>query len=62
MYFENAITLPRLRLRALVSLLETVEKQAGEKNISSETILSARLAPDMFPLSKHIQIVSDNAK
>ncbi len=62
MYFENAVTLPRLRLRALVSLLETIEKQAGEKNISIETILSARLAPDMLPLSKQIQIVSDNAK
>jgi hypothetical protein len=49
-------------MKALVSLLNTIQEQAQDKNMSDADILGLRLAPDMFPLSKQIQIVSDNAK
>lgn len=56
------MTLPTLRLKALRSLLEKVESQAKEKGINDATILDFRLAPDMLPLVKQIQIATDNAK
>lgn len=62
MFFETTITVPLTRLRGLISLIEKIQPQAQEKNISDETILTARLAPDMLPFAKQIQIVSDNAK
>ena len=62
MFFETTITVPLTRLRGLISLIEKIQTQAQEKNISDETILTARLAPDMLPFAKQIQIVSDNAK
>lgn len=49
-------------MKALISLLETVEIQTKEKWMTDADILSLRLAPDMLPFVKQIQIVSDNAK
>jgi uncharacterized protein len=52
-------------LRALTNLktiLGKAEAWAAEKNVKEETVLNARLALDMLPLVKQIQIASDNAK
>ena len=62
MFYELTVTLPISRMKALVSLLNTIQEQAQDKNMSDADTLGLRLAPDMFPLSKQIQIVSDNAK
>ncbi len=62
MFYQSTVTLPIARMNALISLLEKVETQAQEKNMSDTEILALRLAPDMFPLAKQVQIVSDNAK
>ena len=62
MFFESTVTLPLTRLRGLVVLLEKVESQAKEKNMSDADVLALRLAPDMFPFGKQIQIATDNAK
>ena len=35
---------------------------AATKKFDANTLLQARIAPDMFPLVKQIQIASDNAK
>ncbi len=43
-------------------ILEITEKHMAEKGISDAILLDYRLAPDMFPLSRQIQSVSDNAK
>ncbi len=43
-------------------LLTQSEKFAAEKGISESEFLSSRLAPDMFPLLKQVQVVTDNAK
>ena len=62
MFYESTITLPLTRLRGLVVLLEKIEPQVKEKNMSDTDILALRLAPDMFPFAKQIQIATDNAK
>lgn len=52
-------------LRALTNLkaiLSKVDAWASEKGVKEETVLNARLALDMLPLVRQIQIASDNAK
>ncbi len=62
MFYQTAIILPISRIDALISLLDTIETQAKEKNMSDADILALSLTPDMLPFAKQIQIVSDNAK
>jgi uncharacterized protein len=62
MFYESIITLPIGRLRALKSLIEKVEWQMSSKNMVDADILTLRLASDMFPFVKQVQIVTDNAK
>jgi hypothetical protein len=42
--------------------LKTVLKKAGEHGLDEATLLNDRLAPDMFPLVKQVQVATDNAK
>jgi hypothetical protein len=49
-------------LKALSGLLDKGAAFAKEKNIDPAELINARLAPDMFPLSRQVQIASDNAK
>ena len=52
-------------LRALTnlkSILGKAEAWAAEKNVKEETVLNARLALDMLPFAKQIQLVSDSSK
>lgn len=46
----------------LSALLAKAEAHAQAKNIDPSVFLNARLAPDMFPLSRQVQIASDAAK
>jgi hypothetical protein len=62
MFYQTTVALPISRLKALVSLLDIIREQATEKNLTDANILDLRLAPDMLPFSRQIQIVSDNAK
>ena len=62
MFYQATVTLPIARMRALVSLIDTVQEQAQEKNMTDAQVLDLRLAPDMFAFARQIQIVSDNAK
>ncbi len=62
MFFETTVTLPISRMKGLLVLLDKVQLQAKEKGIDDATLLEYRLAPDMLPFAKQIQIVSDNAK
>jgi hypothetical protein len=48
-------------LNNLSSILSKAEQQAKTKSYDPAVLLSARLAPDMFPLTKQIQIASDHA-
>jgi hypothetical protein len=52
-------------VRALNNLAAVLEKGAAHaeaRRIDPAVLVGARLYPDMFPLSKQIQIASDNAK
>ncbi|MGD9979432.1 MAG: DUF1993 family protein [Hyphomonadaceae bacterium] len=49
-------------LNNLSSILARAEQQAKAKGYDPGVLLSARLAPDMFPLIKQVQIATDHAK
>lgn len=47
---------------ALTVLLDKAEAHAGAQGVAEADFMTARLAPDMLPLTKQIQIASDGAK
>lgn len=49
-------------LQILSGLLVKGEQFLLEKQLAESVLLEARLAPDMFPLLRQVQIVSDTAK
>src|SRR3954463_2311817 len=48
-------------LNALSGILTKTEAHCAAKNIKPEVLLSARLYPDMLPLTKQIQLACDFA-
>jgi hypothetical protein len=46
----------------LAKILEKAEQYAEEKKIDPSVLINARLAPDMYPLSRQVQIATDMAK
>ena len=46
----------------LAAVLEKGAAHAAAKNIAPDVLLGSRLFPDMFPLSKQVQIAADAAK
>ena len=55
----------RTLTRALTNLIHVLEKGAAHaeaKKIEPAVLVNARLYPDMFPLSKQVQIATDVAK
>jgi len=49
-------------LKNMSAILKKAAKSAKERGIEPEVLLHSRLAPDMFPLVRQIQIITDNAK
>lgn len=49
-------------LENLAAILRKAAAHAEVKKIAPQVFLDARLAPDMFPLVRQVQIVSDTAK
>ena len=49
-------------LGALSALLDKAEAFASAKKIDPSVLLNWRLAPDMFPLTRQVQIATDQAK
>jgi uncharacterized protein len=49
-------------LKKLPEFMDSHKGMNGNHLISENYILSCRIAPNMFPLSKQVQIVSDNLK
>jgi hypothetical protein len=49
-------------LRALDAILDKAAAYAGERKIDPAVLTSARLAPDMHPLSRQVHLLSDTAK
>ncbi len=61
-YYDVTIPVFIKMLQNLDHLLTKGDSYAREKGITEETMLANRLAPDMFPLGRQIQIATDNAK
>ena len=49
-------------LRSLAKIFDKAIQQAQAKSIDGAVLADARLAPDMFPLIKQVQIACDTAK
>ncbi len=49
-------------LNNLIAILEKAVAHAEAKKIAPAVLLNSRLYPDMFPLSRQVQIASDTAK
>ncbi|KMN37585.1 hypothetical protein VI26_02885 [Chromobacterium sp. LK1] len=49
-------------LNNLSALLDKAAADADARKIAPEVLLNARLAPDMFALTRQVQIASDSAK
>jgi hypothetical protein len=50
------------QLGALSAILDKAEAFAAERGMDPAELIEARLAPDMFPLARQIQVASDGAK
>ncbi len=61
MYAISAPTFTRM-LKNLSAILAKAEAHAKAKNYDPAVLLSARLAPDMFPVLRQVQIAADTAK
>jgi hypothetical protein len=59
---QTALHSFEIGLDALSVLLDKAEAFAAEKKIDTAVLLNWRLAPDMYPLTRQIQIVTDMAK
>jgi uncharacterized protein len=49
-------------LKALAHVLTKAEANAGERKFDPAVLLNARLAPDMFALTRQVQIATDHVK
>ena len=60
----HAIAVPAFvrALKSLSSLLTKAEESATARGFDPAVLLTARLAPDMFPLTRQVQIASDGVK
>src|SRR3984957_19698634 len=60
--FQASIPVFVRNLGNLSAILKKAEEYAALKKIEPEVLINARLAPDMFPLSRQIQITTDGVK
>ncbi len=60
--YSSSIPVINHYLNSLSALLKKAEDHAAEKKIDDSVFTSARLFPDMFTLSRQVQIASDTAK
>jgi len=61
-FFAVAIQVPIRQLNNLVTLLDKAVAYVNQAGIDPAVITAGRLAPDMLPFTKQIQIASDSAK
>lgn len=60
--FEVTTNQFKFTLNNLKNIILKTEKWADAKKVDMKTIFNLRLAPDMLPLGRQIQIACDNAK
>ena len=57
--YNHSVPVLKQMLLALQAILKQASEYAAAKSIEPDTLLQARLAPDMFPLVKQVQIACD---
>ena len=60
--YDASVAVFQARLKALGGVLAAGEQNATERKIDPSVFLNARLAPDMFTLTRQVQIATDHAK
>lgn len=60
--YDTSIPLLKRLLTNLSAILTKAEDYASSRKIETEALLNARLFPDMYPLTRQVQIASDQAK
>ncbi|WFP60716.1 MULTISPECIES: DUF1993 family protein [unclassified Mesorhizobium] len=60
--YDFSVPVFSARLKALASVLSLAEQNAADRKIDPQVFLTARLAPDMFALTRQVQIATDHAK
>ncbi len=60
--YQASIPVFTRQLNNLSTILSIAAAHAEDKKIEQSVFLNARLAPDMFPLSRQVQIACDGAK
>ena len=60
--YDVAVPVFRQMLQSLSHILDKADAHATEKGVNVTTLLTAKLAPDMFDFIRQIQIATDHAK
>jgi uncharacterized protein len=60
--YEASVPVCLQFLTALSAILDKAAEHARTQGVDAAELVEARLAPDMFPLSRQIQIATDHAK
>lgn len=60
--YQASIPVFKSKLNNLSGILKKAEAHAQAKKIDPEVFINARIAPDMFPLSRQVQIATDGVK
>lgn len=60
--YDASIPVLRRWLQNLGAILQKAETHATQRKIEPAVLINARLFPDMFPLSRQVQIATDQAK
>jgi uncharacterized protein len=60
--YEVSVPVFSARLKALSNVLSAAEQNALDRKIDPQVLLTSRLAPDMYALTRQVQIATDHAK
>jgi len=60
--FKASVPAFQRTLTALDAILDKASAYAEERKIDPAVLISARLAPDMYPFSRQVQMATDHAK
>jgi hypothetical protein len=60
--YQASVPVFKRMLANVGAMLEKAERYAQQRKIDPVALLTARLAPDMYPLTKQVQVASDMAK
>jgi len=60
--YDTSVPVLKRWLQNLATILKKAEDHATQRKIEPTVLINARLFPDMFPLSRQVQIATDQAK